>query len=262
MKDFKCMLAKPLDEKKLSFPCLVSPKLDGIRALYYKRNFYTRNQKQIHGMSHLLEAFKSIPEGIHFDGELLVPGIPFQKSSGLIRSFNEVPNAVFHIFDIPNYDESQYVRIAMMNEILNDLRLKHVTVVPHEIAQSYADITKFYKQFRQQGFEGAMVKNLRGAYENKRSIAWMKMKELDTYDVVCTGFFEGLGRLTGTLGGIIVDLDGVEVRVGGGFSDTDRNHIWANQDKYMGHICEIAGQERTPGGSLRHPRFITWRYDK
>jgi len=261
MVNFKCMLAKKLDEKKLSFPCLVSPKLDGIRAQYYKGEFYTRNQNSVRGLSHLKKTLSKLPDGVHFDGELMVPGIPFQKSSGLIRSFNEVPECHYYIFDMPYYEGFQLERLDIVNFWAGGEILDQIKVVNHDVVKSKAEIFDKYREYREQGFEGAMVKQLHGRYENKRSIAWMKMKEVETYDVVCVGYFEGLGRLTGTLGGIIIELDGVKIRVGGGFSDADRDHIWHNRDKYRGTVCEIAGQERTPDGSLRHPRFITWRTD-
>ena len=260
MDKFKCMLAKPLDEKKLKFPCLISPKLDGIRAQYYKGEFYTRNKKVIRGMDHLKEQLKSLQHEA-FDGELLVPGIPFQKSSGLIRSFNQTPEAEFHVFDMPHVDNGQEGRLMLLSSILLDLGAPNVKIVEHSTLDDAAEIVIAYRMFRERGYEGAMVKKLDGLYTNTRSACWMKMKEIETFDVLCTRFFEGQGRLTGTLGGIFVDLDDVSVRVGGGFSDDERDDIWANQDKYQGMICEIAGQELTPGGSLRHPRFITWRED-
>ena len=261
MKDFSVMLAKKFDVKKLSFPCIVSPKLDGIRAVFYKGELYTRNQKVIRGVDHIKkQLFNFALEGISLDGELMVPGIPFQKSSGMIRSFNETPEAVYYVFDIPSHPGNQEDRLRKLEE-LEEFMGGNLVLVPHVICNESKHIQQMYKSFRAQGFEGAMVKAIDGLYENKRSSNWLKMKEVETYDVECVGFFEGKGRLTGTLGGIIVELDGVRIRVGGGFSDQDRDHIWRCRDQYRGTVCEIASQEMTPSGSLRHPRFITWRPD-
>ena len=262
MENFKCMLAKPLDERKLSFPCLVSPKLDGIRAQYYKGEFYTRNKKVIKGLSHLKAILADLQEEYHLDGELLIPGLPFQKSSGRIRSFAETPDAVFHVFDLPYMERPQEARLSSLSRVLSSITSSHVKLVTHIRVNQVLDISMAYTEYREAGYEGAMVKQLHGMYSGKRSDAWMKMKEIETYDVQCIGFFEGQGRLTGSLGGLIVELDGVQVRVGGGFSDFERDEIWRNQETYLDCVCEIVGQELTPGGSLRHPRFITWRPDK
>jgi ATP-dependent DNA ligase len=262
MKDFKVMLAKPLRKSHITFPCLISPKLDGIRVQLYKGEFYTRNQKAVRGMTHLKKALlPMILEDINLDGELMVPDMPFQKSSGLIRNHQETPNAVFHVFDMPSREGIQEERIAAVGRHIAMLDSEFVKAVHHMHVYSMEDVMDTYTAYRDSGHEGAMLKNLKGLYLNKRSDNWMKMKEVITHDLQCVGYFEGMGRLSGTLGGIIVELDGVRVRVGGGFSDSDRDHIWRCRDQYRGCVCEVASQEVTPDGSLRHPRFITWRPD-
>ena len=262
MKDFKVQLASKFDDKRLKFPCLVSPKLDGIRAVFYKGKFYSRNQKVIVGMSHLIKDLRNFElTGVSLDGELMVPGLTFQVSSGKIRNYQETPDAVFNVFDIPSMDMSQKARIDQLYLYAERLESTHVKLVEHFLVHTHEEINKLYKVFREEGYEGAMVKNLHAPYENKRSRDWMKLKEVETYDVLCTGFFRGKGRLSDTLGGIIVELDGVPIRVGGGFSDADRDHIWRNKDYYRGMVCEVATQELTPSGSMRHPRLIRWRID-
>lgn len=258
MKDFKCMLAHKFEEKRVKLPCLVSPKLDGIRAVFYKGKFYTRNKNQVKGLNHLEEALAEIPDTL--DGELLIPGLTFQESSGKIRSFNDTPEAHFYVFDAP-CEHDQQDRLFKLSRLVNSIRHTQVSAVPHTLITDLPQIYTLYKAYRCQGYEGAMVKTLEGAYTNSRSYSWLKMKEVETYDVVCVDFFRGQGRLDSTLGGIIVELDGVEIRVGSGFSDLDRDHIWHNRSAFLGRVCEIAGQELTPDGSLRHPRFITWRDD-
>lgn len=262
MDNFKVMLAQPLQEHKISFPCYVSPKLDGIRALYYNGEFYTRNKKKIYGMDHIKSVLATYD--ISLDGELLIPGQTFQYSSGKIRSYNDTPDAVYHVFDAPHILAPQNRRLEVLQEMFTISRLHTcdcVTLVEHTIIKELEDVFGMYSLYRQRGFEGAMVKSLTAPYVNRRAVHWMKMKEIETYDVVCVGFFEGQGRLTGTLGGIVVELDGTRIRVGGGFSDSDRDHVWRCRDQYRGRVCEVAAQELTPDGSLRHPRLVGWRFD-
>lgn len=76
MENFKVMLAKPFEEKRVSFPTYISPKLDGVRAFYYKGEFYTRNRKQLKGLSHLKEVLaeheRRLDQSLWLDGELIV----------------------------------------------------------------------------------------------------------------------------------------------------------------------------------------------
>ena len=96
----------------------------------------------------------------------------------------------------------------------------------------------------------------------KRSSDWLKLKPELSKDLAIEAFFEGNGRLEGTLGGVIVKHGAVSVRVGAGFTDRQREKIWRKQKFYAGKIVEVTYQEETEAGSLRHPRFKTFRFDK
>ena len=53
----------------------------------------------------------------------------------------------------------------------------------------------------------------------------MKIKGQITKDVRIKDAVEGTGKFEGTLGSLLCDFDGVEVSVGGGFSDDLRSKI-------------------------------------
>jgi DNA ligase-1 len=95
-----------------------------------------------------------------------------------------------------------------------------------------------------------------------RSDAVVKVKAFNDVDLRVTGFLEGRGRHKGSLGAILVNFNGVKVRVGSGFGDTDRAEVWADKEKFLGMTAEIRYQEITPDGSLRFPTFVCWRTDK
>lgn len=131
--------------------------------------------------------------------------------------------------------------------------------------------------------EGAMFKNPDGLYDKKKSFGWMKMKAEETEDLRVVGAFPGEPgtKYENCLGGLIVDRAGVQVRVGGGFTDPERQKIWKlwEADKaldayadavpgpqpvfaLLGRLIEVEFHEVTPDGSLRHPRFVRFRDDK
>lgn len=142
--------------------------------------------------------------------------------------------------------------------------------------------------------EGIVVKDLDGLYEKKKSSVWMKVKAEETLDLPIIGIYNGQehSKYENILGGVIVDHDGVEVRVGGGFSDPDREELWklweldakllgidphigfkgksfayadlkeVGATNLMTRLLETEFMEITPDGSLRHPRAIKFRDDK
>ena len=142
--------------------------------------------------------------------------------------------------------------------------------------------------------EGIVVKDPDAKYEKKKSAAWQKLKAEETLDLPIVGIFNGDAhtKYENILGGVIVDHNGVKVRVGGGFSDEDREELWklweldakilgmdpkvgfkgkswsyqelknAGATNLMTRLLEVEFMEVTPDGSLRHPRAIRFRDDK
>ena len=120
-----------------------------------------------------------------------------------------------------------------------------------------AEVETFYTIVRLDGHEGLVVKPLRYEVVPRRSWNFMKMKDSHTEDLKVIGTFEGTKRLTGMLGGIVLDFNGQGVGCGSGFSGVQREVLWDTE--LRGLIAEVGYHEITDGGSLRHPVFIRWR---
>ena len=70
----------------------------------------------------------------------------------------------------------------------------------------------------------------------------------------------------GTLGKLVVDYKGFEVRVGSGLTDEERDNIWNNPESAIGHLIEVKYMQESKDEngdlSLRHPVFVRIRDDK
>lgn len=254
-------LAKPIDYARIKYPVLVSPKLDGLRAIFKDGKFYSRLGNQFKGLTRLEECLKSIltPE-IMLDGELMVEGEHFNEISGQLRSFNETNKATFNVFDAPHLSLPLEQRCSWIEDLV--IPESRINVIQHFMAHDDDDIQDLYQDALAHGHEGIMVKDPRSLYENARTWSWMKVKPIHTEDLKVIGTFEGQGKYEGLCGGLIVDRGGVRVRVGSGLSDAQRN-IWADDSSdILGATIEVAFQEVTPDGSLRHPRLKAVRGDK
>ena len=256
--EHKVMLAKPLEWHRVKYPCVSTVKLDGVRAIYRNGIFYTRNGKILRGLEALARRLSGAPV---LDGELVCPGMDFQTSSGQLRSFADTFNAQFNIIDLPEHPSRSL--LTRLTEARRWVELL-VDIVPWRQAYSMEEIEQHYQACVEAGYEGVVVKPMEYEYVDKRSFDWMKLKAINTVDARIVDIFEGTGKYSSSAGGVIIQMPDSEVlvRVGSGFSDQQRDEIYADPDKFIGRMIEVKYHEITPGGSLRHPRFYRWRDDK
>lgn len=255
-------LVKGFNEKKVQYPCLVSPKYDGVRGLW-DGQFKTRQGKVIKGLDHIERQLSAMfpTGGIILDGELLVRGLDFDKASGLIRNDQQVPDAYYMVFDVPSMDDSLRNRLLWLH---SNLYMAYcIYLAAHTMANNNDDILNYYAQCINKDLEGIVIKNPNEKYKEGRSWDWMRLVPAHTADCKVTGVFEGQGKYKDTLGGIIVDYQGHEVKVGSGFSDEERDLIWSKSEEYvLDAIAECEYKEKTKAGAMRQPRFKRWRWDK
>jgi hypothetical protein len=115
----------------------------------------------------------------------------------------------------------------------------------------------------EQKYEGFVFKNSKATFP----MLMGKLKPEVDEDYIAMAFNEGQNRLTGTLGAIVGGLyrNGVLTKtctVGGGFSDEQRDDIWANRDQLLGKVFRAYGKLKFSSGALRGPQFDDWRDDK
>jgi DNA ligase 1 len=280
--EFHCMLASKFDAAAIRYPCYIEPKYDGMRILAFcddnGATFFSRTGKPVTSLpERMVTELVTIKRSsgfsqIVFDGEVM--GESFKETMEKARrKVGTFENAVFHVFDaIPADDFKKVGKVAYQlayrdrrNSLARAIKgnsFSHIKLPESYIVSSEEEVTHYYNAFRDAGLEGAIVKISNGGYVGRRSPLWMKMKAEESEDLEIVGFEEGEGKYVGMLGALIVNRDGVDVRVGTGLTDDDRLSIWSNRSLYLRKMVEVQFQEVTPDGSLRHPRFIRMRMDK
>jgi hypothetical protein len=89
---------------------------------------------------------------------------------------------------------------------------------------------------------------------------WVKIKPEETHDVTITGYVEGRGKHHGRLGYVTTNKGAV----GSGFTDTERETLWAEAkaERLVGQVIEVGCLQLTQDGKFRHPFFVRMRPDK
>ena len=112
-------------------------------------------------------------------------------------------------------------------------------------------------------YEGLVFKDSNSKYSDKG--AWARLKNVIEIEYICHSFRpadEGT-RYEGQVGAVIGTLDDKEVYVTcSGLTDAERLEYTANGDDYIGKVFTAKGNGWYPSGSIRHPKFKTWREDK
>jgi DNA ligase-1 len=150
--------------------------------------------------------------------------------------------------------------------------LPNVAVVGHELVD--LDTTEGQTRYKEinvkaieGGYEGIMLKDPEAGYECKRSVAWLKLKPFIEVSLEVKSLEEGTGRNIGRLGALVCegvdDGKSIQVNVGSGFSDSDRDTFWSSGSEVVGQIVEVRADAVTKNQdgsfSLRFPRFIKFR---
>lgn len=115
----------------------------------------------------------------------------------------------------------------------------------------------FYAEVLAGGGEGTMHKHWEDFWEAKRTDGWLKLKPAEEIEGVIVGYKEGAkhSKWEDFLGAVLVEIPGgVRVSVDG-MTDEVREYIHAHREALLGEPAELLYHEKTPDGSLRHPRF-------
>lgn len=259
-------------------------KLDGIRCLAFKKSgkvvLYSRQGQVIEGLSSIEKEIESLPiDNVIFDGELLVSDYlklgnteAYKATTKIVRKKGPKGGITFVVFDL--FKLSNYImgtcntpywtrRKKLVDLLVKEFAEKskqHVKMVPtYYIGDDISEIDKQVKKAQSKNQEGLMLNLLSEPYEFKRTKALLKCKVMQDADLCIVGYKEGTGKYTNTLGSILVEYKNNIVNVGSGLSDSDREDIWNNRDKYLNRIITVQYFEETTNAngkvSLRFPVY-------
>ena len=258
--EFHVMKANKIEDVspvKLNWPYYVSPKFDGIRAIYKNGVFFFRSGRIIKGLPHLQKDLAGV--NVSLDGELMIPGMDNYTASGRLRSGNLTLDARYFVFDCPSVEGTLDVRMEQAQ--IACFGKQFCETVAHVIVNDNTELTTWYLSSLKLGYEGVMLKDTTHHYLDGRSNAWLKKKKSDLFDVVVVDFYEGEGKYRGMLGGFVVQLGSVKFNCGGGYSDLQRKQFWEDRHDCIDRVMSVRAQEVTPDGALREPRFKGFRHD-
>ena len=261
---FEPMLAHKYE--KWQGVCYSQPKLDGIRCIAKKDGLWSRKGKPFVAVPHIMQVlqgfFKDYPDAV-LDGELYNHDLrsDFNKICSVVKKMK--PDAAdltvsagliqYHIYDIWTPDSHGFdVRTVMLRNLI--ISKEPIVLVPTSLASSETELDQMYGVYLGFGYEGQIVRNQTGVYENKRSNNLLKRKEFKDGEFKILAVEEGLGNWAGVAKKVVLELpDGREFGAGIKGNREDALILLNDRDKYIGKMATVRYFTETPDGIPRFP---------
>jgi DNA ligase-1 len=251
----------------IRLPCYASYKFDGWRAVWQGLEFFSRNGKTIPNRSlQSLAVQNVVPAG--YDGELIVgePNAPdvFNKTDRFCKTMKAVTpteGVRFFVFDNAFLDNMSFER---RHATLKDLP-PLVTILKQHFITRLDELEAFENEAVLSGYEGIVTRCPHGRYKNGRSTMreqyLVKLKRYIEEEVCIIRAEEKLhnanpafvseigytkrsshreGKIpAGTLGALVVEWRGAELRVGTGWDSRTARELWEIRDSLAGKLATI-----------------------
>lgn len=291
---FLPMLAHTFDESKqyIKYPAMVQPKLDGIRQSARKLPngevvIKSRNDSELLYFHEIKQAIARLPLGpnIILDGEFYSHAIPFRVINGYCNrkklggktGFSTIPAADlasihYHLFDCYFILEPQKPfseRYQFLRQLMESNSSPYLELVPVFEVDTLKEIREHQTRFIQEGYEGAIIRNIDGVYQLKnRSNDLIKFKSfLDDEFVIAGATCPTEGKEEGCIVWTLrvsptSDLT-FSCRPRDPYDVRKADWIAFNQhpERYIGQLYTVRFQERYENGVPRFPVGISQRQD-
>lgn len=286
------MRCSSFTEKNLSniqFPCYSQTKMDGLyvdimvtedKVEYRSRNgsFLLFNDETVD--THLQQYASDYGDfvlcgeavAVNESGELMIR----QESNGYLNSLDIDTNRIrFFLWDyikLADFKKGKSTkpyseRIEQLLPIV-DLSSRF-QIVDTIIAQDKEAIIKHFRENREAGEEGTVVKNFDAIWKSGTSKDQVKIKVVLDVEMKAVAWKYGKGKHENLIGAIVFRSadDEIEVSVGGGYKDAEREGWLDSIQEWVdsGRVATIRSNgitETETGMSLFLPRFVEWRDDK
>lgn len=211
------MLAHSFDKQftKIKYPCYTQPKLDGVRMICNDSVCISRTGKEF-----ALEPLKYIMNDIqllitrnpsmkdyYFDGELYTPDLHFEDIVGACRANIKPDESKFkrlnyHIYDIiptneHNTNDTFSDRYGVLESIFND-EYSFIKLVHTDTINSKSEIFEKHDEYASSHYEGIMIRNCAGIYQQSRSYNLQKYKHFSDEEYEIVDVKEATGNDAGT----------------------------------------------------------------
>ena len=261
------MLAIKWDEKRIKFPCMVQPKLDGVRCIIFKDedgiHLRSRRGKDLE-IPHIKKFVSEHEDLLPLDGELYNHGdLSFQGIISAVKRLSSKTDKInLVVYDkpvenVPNYDRQFKLLNRDKKKVGNNDPIKFLETI---IAKNLEEIYQYHDKCVKEGYEGVIIRNFDGLYEmGYRSNNLIKYKKFYDEEFPIIDVVEATGRDKGTAIFILKAKNGEPFNARPQGSKGLRASYLKNRKTLIGKLCTVKYQELSDYGIPRFPSAIAVR---
>lgn len=203
----KPQLAEDAILDKVVFPCLVQPKLDGVRALNLNGTLTGRSLDPFPGTG--ITEYFSRPELLGLDGEMILGDDPTAErlcslTTGAMGRFNgvtEMADLYWYVFDYVKPDTVNlpyHARYTLLENRVRQLQLLghfRIQLMPRVIVDNREQLDDVIAHYSTMGYEGTIIRNPNAIYKEgratKKNQELWRVKPWGDFEILVTGITEG-----------------------------------------------------------------------
>jgi len=258
----KLLLAEKWNERIDPKDWWISEKLDGVRAFWSGRAFYSRSGNQFPAP----DWFKEKMPNVELDGELWCGRRMFRTGLGIVRnpgSGKLWEYISFLVFDCPEFRDKVNSwsgppfeqRMKRLEEITKDSSA--CIAVGMVKCEGRAHLENELQKVMSMGGEGLMLRQPGSKYAHGRSDTLLKVKKFQDEEAEVMRYQDGKGKYAGLVGALALRTpDGREFLCGSGLTDKDRK-----EPPPIGSVVTFRFTELMNNGYPRFPVFVARRTD-
>jgi len=294
VEQFSCMLGESIKKRLPVYPVIVDYKFDGARLLITKDGIFTKDslghlsrkitylttmEKQLNIIRKILTRYLKTDNFV-LDGELYNHEIGFDGSSAMLK-FNPDRQEIdekwiaqkdaiakysqFYWYDIAINGYDLLERIAIRDKIYKyfaaNTNHDRIYNVPYWTSNNPEETDTLFEKAVSEGYEGLMLKNPKGYYEQRRTSNIIKYKKKEDMEVTVVEVIEGNGERKSVMGRLIVEYEfnnkiinqSIDLR-SNGVVQLNREllkYILENKEAIIGSKMTVEFMELTKNGKMK-----------
>jgi DNA ligase-1 len=253
------MLAHKVNYGKIDWvTAMVQRKYDGHRCVIANVDgslvAYSRKGLVLTTIDHVVDKLQGkLEKGCFLDGELYLHGASLQRIGSLAkRKQPDTLKLKFMCYDMILNEPFLY-RLSQIRSL--NIESDVISIAETLTVKDKGQVKEYFRQFREEGYEGGIVRHGKTGYEHKRSYGLMKVKEFLDSEFKVIDILPSKDKWARL---VCVTKDGKEFKASCHGKVPYKAFVYKNKEQFLGKTVKLKFSHWTDEGIPFHPVSLCW----